>query len=63
MVNSEKQSFSNKQKSTNEKLAYLINSVDGKEPSPQAKRIIHLYANGDIDYESAKNELIKLYKR
>ena len=37
-----------------EKLAYIINSTDGKEPSPKDKKIIHLYAKGDIDLETAK---------
>ena len=43
-----------------EQLAYLINSVDGKEPSPKAKKIIHLYANGDIDLETAKFALTRI---
>lgn len=43
-----------------EKLAYIINSTGGKEPSPDAKRIIHLYANGDIDLETAKIALLRL---
>lgn len=42
-----------------EKLAYLINSVGGGEPSPKAKRIIHRYVKGDIDLETAKAALIK----
>lgn len=46
-----------------EKLAYLINTVDGKEPSPKAKRIIHLYARGDIDLETAKFALIRNYQQ
>ena len=47
----------------NEKLAYLINSVDGKEPSPKAKKIIHLYAIGDIDYETAKFVLASSFQQ
>ena len=43
-----------------EKLAFLINGVDGEEPSPQAKRIIHLYARGDIDLETAKFALRRI---
>lgn len=43
-----------------EQLAYIINSVDGKEPSPKAKRIIHLYANGDIDLETAKFAILRM---
>ena len=42
-----------------EKLAYIINSVDGAEPSPKAKKIIHLYANGDIDLETAKFAILR----
>jgi len=42
-----------------EQLAYLINSVDGVEPSPKAKKIIHLYANGDIDLETAKFAILR----
>jgi DNA-damage-inducible protein J len=36
-----------------EELAYAINLTGGKEPSPQAKKIIHLFARGEIDYETA----------
>jgi len=36
-----------------EELAYAINSTGGKEVSPKLKKIIHLYAIGDIDYETA----------
>ena len=46
-----------------EQLAYIINSVDGKEPSSTAKKIIHLYAVGDIDYETAKFALLRRYKQ
>ena len=42
-----------------EKLAYIINSVDGAEPSPKAKKIIRLYANGDIDLETAKFAILR----
>lgn len=45
------------------KLAYLINTVDGKEPSLKAKKIINLYARGDIDLDTAKFALIKIYKQ
>ena len=44
-----------------ESLAYIINSVGGMEPSPQAKKIIHLYATGEIDLETAKKTLLKEY--
>lgn len=37
-----------------EELAYLINSVDGGEVPKEAKKIIHLYSKGDIDFETAK---------
>lgn len=46
-----------------EKLAYLINTVDGDEPSPNAKKIIHLYAKGDIDFETAKFALARVYQQ
>ena len=46
-----------------ERLAYLINTVDGKEPSPKAKKIIHLYAVGDIDFETAKFALMQDYQK
>ena len=46
-----------------EKLAYLINSTDGVDPSPKTKKIIHLYAKGDIDYEVAKYALLRSYKQ
>lgn len=36
-----------------EELAFAINATGGKEISPKLKHIIHLYANGDIDYETA----------
>ena len=36
-----------------EELAFAINATGGKEISPKLKRIIHLYSNGDIDYETA----------
>ena len=46
-----------------ERLAYIINSVDGREPSPKAKKIIHLYAKGDIDYETAKFAILRNYQQ
>lgn len=50
------------EESTNiESLAHIINSVDGVEPSPQAKKIIHFYAIGEIDLEIAKKKLLKEY--
>lgn len=44
----------------NEKLAYLINSVDGGVVSKKAKKIIHLYSSGDIDLETAKFALRRI---
>ena len=41
-----------------EQLALIINSVDGSEPSFKAKKILRLYANGDIDFETAKFAII-----
>ena len=46
-----------------ERLAYIMNSVDGKEPTPEAKKIIHLYTNGDIDLETAKFAILRSYKK
>lgn len=46
-----------------ETLAYIINSTDGVEPSPQDKKIIHLYARGDIDLDTAKYALLKRYRQ
>lgn len=46
-----------------EKLAYIINSVDGREPSLQAKKIIRLYTNGDIDFETAKFAIIRSHQQ
>ena len=43
-----------------ERLAYLITTVDGEEPSSKAKKIIHLYARGDIDLETAKFALMRI---
>ena len=44
-----------------ESLAYIINSVEGVEPSKEVKKIIHLYAIGKIDLETAKKELLEQY--
>lgn len=49
-----------KEETNIEKLAYLINTVEGDEPSPKAKKIIHLYAKGDIDLETAKSALLRI---
>ena len=45
------------------KLAYLINIVDGKEPSSKAKKIINLYARGDIDLDTVKFALTRIYQQ
>ncbi len=44
-----------------ESLAYIINSVGGAEPSIEAKKIIHLYAIGEIVLYAAKKKLLKEY--
>ena len=54
--------MSKKEKPTDiETLAYIINSTGGVEPSPEDKKIIHMYAKGDIDLETAKRALLKRY--
>lgn len=54
--------MSKKEKPTDiEALAYIINSTGGVEPSPEDKKIIHMYAKGDIDLETAKRALLKRY--
>jgi len=44
-----------------EELAYIINSVDGNEPPVEAKKLIHLYSLGYIDYETAKKCIMGLF--
>lgn len=44
-----------------ETLAYIINSTGGAEPSTEDKKIIHLYAIGEIDLDTAKRALLKRY--
>ena len=46
-----------------EKLACIMNSVDGKEPTPYAKKIINLYITDQIDLETAKFAILKEYKK
>ena len=46
-----------------EELAYAINATGGQEVSPKFKRIIHLYANGDIDYETACFAINRCFKK
>ena len=36
-----------------EKLTYALNATGGKEIDHQSKKIIHLYASDQIDYETA----------
>ena len=45
-----------------EELSYIINSVDGNEPPAKAKKLIHLYSLGYIDYETAKFGIMRLFK-
>ena len=40
-----------------------MNSVDGKEPTPYAKKIINLYITDQIDLETAKFAILKEYKK
>ena len=47
-----------KEENALEQIAYIINSVDGTEPSEESKRIIHLYASGEIDLETAKSAIL-----
>lgn len=44
-----------------EELSYIINSVDGNEPPVEAKKLIHLYSLGYIDYETAKFGIMRLF--
>ena len=44
-----------------ETLAYIINSTGGVEPSPEDKKIIHMYAKGNIDLDTAKRALLNRY--
>ncbi len=44
-----------------EELSYIINSVDGNEPPAEAKKLIHLYSLGYIDYETTKNCILRLF--
>jgi len=46
-----------------EELSYIINSVDGKEPPTWAKKIIHLYSRGEIDYDTAVYAITKHYQQ
>ena len=46
-----------------EELSYIINFVDGKEPPTWAKKIIHLYSRGEIDYDTAVYAITKHYQQ
>lgn len=40
-----------------------VNSVEGASPSLKAKRILRLYAEGEIDNETAQFAIKRLYKK
>ena len=42
-------------------FAKAIATVDGVEPSKDAERIMKLYSNGDIDYETAQFAIERIY--
>ena len=44
-------------------FAISIATVDGVMPSEEGLKIIQSYSSGKIDYETAKLEIAKLYKR
>ena len=46
---------------TNFDFAKSIAMVDGVEPSKDAEKIMKLYANGDIDYETAQFAIERIY--
>ena len=43
-------------------FAINTSSVDAGEPSDEAKRIMRLYAEGQIDYETAEFAIMRLHK-
>jgi len=45
------------------KFAKSIVKVDGVEPSKKAEKLLSLYANGDIDYETAQFAIERMYKK
>lgn len=47
---------------TDLKFATSIATVDGVAPSKEAEKIMSLYSNGDIDYETAQFAIKRLYK-
>ena len=53
--------MASKEKDQLEQLAYIINSVDGSEPPNEAKKIIHSYVVGEIDYRTALKLIEKMY--
>lgn len=40
-------------------IAYVISSTGGKEPSLEAKEIIHRFVCSELDYETEKKILIE----
>ena len=48
-------------KNTDFDFARAIAIVDGVEPSKDAERIMKLYSNGDIDYETAQFAIERIY--
>lgn len=44
-------------------FARAIATVDGVEPSNDAKKIMMLYSNGDIDYETALFAIERIYAK
>ena len=42
-------------------FAKAIATVDGVEPSKDAEKIMKLYSNGDIDYETAQFAIERIY--
>lgn len=50
------------EKSADLKFAASIATVDGVAPSKEAEKIMSLYSNGDIDYETAQFAIKRLYK-
>lgn len=44
-------------------FAKSIVTVDGIEPSKDAEKIMKLYSNGDIDYETAQFAIERIYTK
>lgn len=45
------------------KFSYFVTLTGGGEPSPEAIKIVNLYARGEIDYETAEYAILKRYKK